>query len=233
MTGYRHDVPGGASWSLRLDRGAGLRLTALGADATVSMLVFSGADPLERLNVPDTLKAQMSARVYPPMVLMSDQGRALAAVTGSSLDWHDAVTGHSTGAHLARFGPSDYGRDRNGWRRSARDLLLDELYVHGLGERDLHATVNWFVKVAPAGDQRGSLAFVPGHAAEGDWVDLRAEQDLLVVLSTAPHPLDPRPHWTPAGVRADVTDTVPADPANAAFRAESARALLAAARGTA
>lgn len=233
MTGHRHDVPGGASWSLRLDQGAGLRLQALATDAVASMLIFAAADPVERLNVPDTLKAQMSARICPPMVLMSDLGKALVAVTGSSLDWHDAVTGHSTDAHLARFGASDYGAHRNDWRRSARDLLLDELYVHGLGERDLHASVNWFAKVAPAGDQRGSLAFVAGHANPGDWVSLRAEQDLLIVLTTAAHPLDPRPHWAPGGVRAEVSAAVPEHQPSRVWRAESARALLAARRGAA
>lgn len=233
MTGYAHQVPGGAAWSVRLRRGAGLRLTAVGTDAVASMLIFAAADPLERLNVPDTLKAQLAARVHAPMVLMSDLGKALAAVTGSSLDWHDAITGHSTDAHLDRFGGSDFGRHRNDWRRSARDLLLDELYVHGLGERDLHASVNWFVKVAPTGDARGSLTFVPGHAHAGDWVGLRAEQDLLVLVATAPHPLDPRTGWAPAAVECTVTEAGPAADASRDLRAESARALTAAARGAA
>ncbi|GAB1692591.1 urea amidolyase associated protein UAAP1 [Krasilnikovia sp. M28-CT-15] len=232
--GYRHDVPGGAAWSLTLRCGSILRLEARGTDAVASVLLFAAADPMERLNVPDTLKAQMSARITPPMVLMSDLGRALASVTGSSLDWHDAITGHSIDADLDRFGTSDYGRDRNGWRRSARSLLLDELYVHGLGERDLHACVNFFAKAAPASDDRAALAYVPGHAGTGDWVRLRAEQDLLVVLATAPHPLDPAPRWDPAPVRADVAAGDPgpigADDPSMTFRAESARALAAAER---
>ncbi|BCJ62087.1 urea amidolyase associated protein UAAP1 [Micromonospora endophytica] len=231
VSGYQHDVPGGAAWSLTLARGSSLRLTALGTDAVASMLIYA-ADRRERLNVPDTLKAQMSARIHPPMVLMSDLGKALASVTGSSSDWHDAISGHSLDGDLARFGPSDYGRDRNQWRRSARSLLLDELYVHGLGERDLHATVNWFVQVRPRGDERGTLDYVPGHTTAGDWVSLRAEQDLLVVFATAPHPLDPAARWQPAGVRADVAAGVPApaDDPSRAFRAESARALAAAER---
>ncbi|TCB97259.1 DUF1989 domain-containing protein [Micromonospora zingiberis] len=226
--GYRHDVPGGAAWSLTLARGSTLRIEAQGTDAVASMLIYA-ADRQERLNVPDTLKAQMSARIHPPMVLMSDMGKALVSVTGSSSDWHDAITGHSLDGDLTRFGPSDYGRDRNDWRRSARSLLLDELYVHGLGERDLHATVNWFVKVRPGGDARGTLTYEPGHTRAGDWVSLRAEQDLLVVLSTAPHPLDPSPQWQPAGVRATVTpgEPAPADDASRTFRAESGRALAA------
>jgi urea carboxylase-associated protein 2 len=219
MSHYTHEVPGGAGWSLRVPRGRQLRLEAAGEGACVSTLLFAAADPLERLNVPDTLKAQMSGCVRPPMVLMSDLGKALCSVTGSSLTWHDAICGHSLDRHVARFGPSDYATHGNGWRRSARSLLLDELEVLGLGRRDLHACVNWFTKVAPSPD--GQLSFTTGYARAGDWVTLRAEQDVLVVLATSPHPLDASPDWRPAGVRISVGDADAFQP----VRAEATRAL--------
>src|SRR5260370_13248005 len=133
----------------------------------------------------------MSACVRAALVLMSDMGRALCSVTGSSLPWHDAITGHSHDRDLVRFGKSDYAIDRNAWRRSARSGLLDELWKHGLDRRDLHATVNWFTKVVPGDDERGTLSYVPGHAGSGHWVELRAEQDVLIVFSTSPPPLHP------------------------------------------
>lgn len=162
------------------------------------------------------------------MVLMSDLGIALCSVTGSSLDWHDALCGHSVDAHVARFGRSSYAADRNDWRRSARAGLLSELRRHGRDAADLHGCVNFFAKVATSGDSVGALSFVPGHARTGDWVALRAELDVLVVLSTVPHALDPQ--WSPAAVRAEVRPAkAPAtgDP-SWTFRAESARALQAA-----
>ncbi len=227
MTVSVHEIPGGAAWSLILRRDQRLRLTALDGTPNVSMLIFSADDPLERLNVPDTLKAQMSACVRAPMVLMSDMGRALCSTTGSSLTWHDALTGHSRDADVARFGPSDYAGDRNDWRRSARSGLLDELWKRGLGQRDLHATVNWFTKVVPADDDAGTLAFVAGHASAGDWVELRADLDVLIVLATSPHPLDPDPRWQPAAISAAVHAGEPdgVDDPSRLFRAEAARAL--------
>jgi uncharacterized protein len=223
-----HDVPGGAAYSLRLRRHRALTLSCLGAGANVAMLIYVADNPLDRLNLPDTLKAQRSAKVAPPLVLMSDMGRALASVTGSSLDWHDALGGHSLDRHVeARFGASSYAADSNAWRRSARSGLLDELWKHGLGVRDLHANVNWFAKLAPAGDERGALEYVPGHAGAGDWVTLRAEQDLLIVLSTAPHPLDPATEWPKDAVRLTVREVEPpgaGDPSRT-FSPEAGRAL--------
>lgn len=229
MTGVLldHEIDAGAAWSVLLRRGRELRLTALGDGANCSTLVL---DPhsRDRLNIPDTLKAQMSARITPPMVLMSDRGIGLASVTGSSLDWHDCITGHSTDAHLARFGPSAYTTDRNGWRRSARHGLLSELRKHGRGEADLHACVNVFSRVQTSSDPLGPLTYDPAACRAGDWLALRAEVDLLVVCSTAPHPMAQA--WSPSPVRAQVRPTEPAgdDDPSWTFRAESRRALEAA-----
>jgi urea carboxylase-associated protein 2 len=227
MLTYTHDIPGGAAWSLRLRAGRQATLTANGPNANVSTLIF-GADLLDRLNLPDTLKAQMSARIKAPMVLMSDRGLALASVTSSTLDWHDALCGFTAAADIARFGDTSYQHDRNGWRRSARDLLLLELFKHGLGEADLHGCVNFFAKVVAVEDARCSLSFVSGHSSAGDRVTLRAEQDLLLVFATTPHPLDPGPTFAPAGVSIEVSvaDAVTDDDPSMLFRPESGRALL-------
>lgn len=204
MTGYTLELPGGAADSLRLHRHRTLTLRCLGPGANVAALIYALDDRTERLNIPDTLKAQMSARVVAPMTLMSDMGRAMASVTGSSLDWHDAITG----------GVRD-------------ERLLGELWKYGLGPRDLHANVNFFSKVVPTGDERGSLVYEPGYAQEGDWVTLRAEIDLLVVLATARHPLNRSTAGDPAGVRLEVAEGLPPGPDDPTrgFRAETARAL--------
>jgi urea carboxylase-associated protein 2 len=214
-----HTVPGGAAWSLQVARGRTVTFTALADRANVSLLVFAAAHRTDRLNVPDTLKAQYSACIKAPMVLMSDRGIGLASVTGSSLPWHDALCAHG----LSSYGESSYGTDRNDWRRSARTGLVSELRKHGRGEADLHATVNLFSKAAL--DGAAGLSFVADHAHSGDWVTLRSETDLLLVLSTAPHPLDP--DWAPAEVRIEVSpaDPVGPDDPSRTFRAESARAL--------
>lgn len=214
-----HTVPGGAAWSLQVARGRTVTFTAESVRANVSLLVFAAGHRTDRLNVPDTLKAQYSACLKPPMVLMSDRGVGLASMIGSSLAWHDALCGHG----LSGYGESSYATDRNDWRRSARTGLLSELRKHGRSEADLHAAVNLFSKAAL--DVSAGLTFVADHCQAGDWVTLRSEVDLLLVLSTAPHPLDRR--WQPAATRIDVAPAahVTSDDPSRTFRAESARAL--------
>jgi uncharacterized protein YcgI (DUF1989 family) len=228
MTLWTHEMPGGAAWSATVRVGRTVILTALGPRANASLLLYA-ADRLDRLNLPDTLKAQMSACIRPPMVLISDRGQALASVTASTLDWHDCLSGFGHDRHVP--GDTSYAVDRNDWRRSARLGLLTELAKHGLGEADLHGSVNLFSKVALSAE--AGLSFVADHCPAGASLTLRTEQDLLLVLSTSPHPLDTE--WQPAGVRIEVglADPVADDDASVTFRAESARALEAAWRSVA
>ena len=191
-----HDIPGAAAWSAPIRAGRTVTLTALADGANASMLII-GADRLDRLNIPDTLKSQMSARLKPGMVLMSDRGLALATVIASSLDWHDCLTGAVP--------------DR---------LLLLELVKHGLGEADLHGCINFFSKVSVADDPRASLMFVPGHAHAGDTVTLRADQDLLIFVSTAAHALSDGPA---AGVAVQIE--TPDHVVDPELREEAVRAL--------
>jgi uncharacterized protein YcgI (DUF1989 family) len=82
-------VPGGGHWSWRLSRGMALRFVALDAGANCSVVLYAAHNPLERYNMPDSLKAQHTAHYSRGHVLMSDMGRAMASVTEDSLGWHD------------------------------------------------------------------------------------------------------------------------------------------------
>jgi hypothetical protein len=221
---YQHEIPGGAAWSAPIKAGRLITLTALAAGANASMLII-GADRLDRLNIPDTLKSQMSACIAPSMVLMSDRGTALATVVASTLDWHDCLAGFGHDRHLEPFGASSYAKDGNAWRRSARTGLISELTKHGFSEADLHGCVNFFSKAGISDDSRATLTFVPDHSTAGDEVILRAEQDLLIFVSTALHPLSEQA-YAPGGVLVEVSSEALDDPvAELKLRDEAVRAL--------
>jgi urea carboxylase-associated protein 2 len=207
-------LPGGASWSRVCLRGTALSLVDVEGGANVSALLYRASDPLERYCMPDTLKAQHVSRITAGVALYSDMGRVLASVTDDSCGWHDTITGHATAAHVAaRWGALSYQEVRNDWRRSARDGLLVELAKHGLGRRDLVANVNFFTKVA-VGEQ-GELDFVAGNSPAGSRVALRFELDTLVVLCSAPHPLDPAAAWSPRPVALELDSVAAAGDADA------------------
>jgi uncharacterized protein len=193
-------LPAGGGLSRVCRRGTALTLEDLEGGANLVALLYRAGEQLERYCMPDTLKAQHASRLTAGMALYSDMGRVLASIVEDTCGWHDTITGHLDSATLAaRWGALSYQEARNDWRRSARELLLVELAKQGMDERDLVANVNFFTKVAI--DDEGQLSFAQGHSAPGSRVRLRFELDVLVVLASAPHPLDPDDQFRPRPVR--------------------------------
>ncbi len=219
-------LPPGALWSMRLPRHRTLRLTALAPGANVSALFFNAEQPLDRLNVPDTLKALHTAKLTRGHILMSDMGNALVSITADTLGWHDPLGGHINAAQVAeKFGRHGYQEYRNECYRNAHDNFLVELAKHGLGLRDIVANVNFFSKVTV--DEAGRMAHVADHAPAGSSLDLRAEMDVLVVLANCPHPLASAGTYPSVPVRLEILPAEPPGPDDFCrnFRPECGRSL--------
>lgn len=196
---WEEPLPGGGQWSGVLRRGNTLRLTDLDGRANVAMLLFNQEEKVERYNMPDTLKAQHTAFLTRGHVCYSDMGRVLCSVADDTCGWHDTVSGVIDAASLrAKYGEARYQEHRNAMYRNGLDGLLVELGKWGLGKRDVVANLNLFSKVVA--DTSGGLHFETSHRRAGQHVDLRFEMDVLVVLSTAPHPFDPAPRYEPGAV---------------------------------
>jgi urea carboxylase-associated protein 2 len=182
-----------------LKRGQVLRLVDVEGGASVAALLYNARQPLERYNMPDTLKAQHIARLTRGYVLYSDMGRILGSIVEDTCGWHDTISGHGDAAWTeARFGKGTYQALRNDWYRNTHDNFLVELGKYGLGKRDIVPNVNFFVKVGV--DAAGNMALAPGNSRAGDMVAMRADSEVLVVLSNTPHPLDPNTTYAPKPV---------------------------------
>ena len=209
MSLWEEYIQPGASWSLNLKRGNRLRLTDIEGCANVAALFYNRECPSERYNMPDTLKAQHTAHLTAGHALYSDMGRVLCSITADTCGWHDPLCGSTNRKSVAaKYGEAAYQQHRNQWHRNTQDNLVTEASRHGLGIRDLGPTVNFFSKVVVAPD--GGMHFVEGHSKPGDVVELRAEMNLLVLLDTGQHPLDPNPHYAPKPVRIEVLQGEPA-----------------------
>lgn len=197
--GWQEELTGGAMFSLLLRRHHQLVLRDLQGGANVSALFFNADMPLERYNMPDTLKAQFTAYLTQGRTLHSDMGRILVSVIKDTCGWHDTICGVIDAKQTEKkFGKSSYQEQRNKFYRNGRDNFLIELSKHGLGKKDLHANVNFFSKVTV--DERGNLIWTPDASRAGSEVVLRAEMNTLVILSNTPHPMHPGGKWSPPPV---------------------------------
>ena len=218
------EVPGGAMWSHVLHRHQTLRLSDLEGGANASVLLYNRDLLTERYNMPDTLKSQHTAFLTKGVVMCSDMGRILCSITEDTCGWHDTVTGVSDAAVVkAKYGAKTYQEARNAYHRNGRDCLLNELSKWGLGARDLVPNANFFSKVVA--DAEGKLSYVAGHGKAGAFVELRAEMNVLVIMSTCQHAFDPAKTYAPkkVGVTAWKSDPPAADDPCRLARPENAR----------
>lgn len=219
-------VPGGGHTSFILRRGQILRMTDSEGGGNVSMMLLNPHEKSERLNLPDTLKGQHTARLTAGHCLYSDMGRVLAGILADSSGWHDPFGGVLNAQETAeKYGTGRYQELRNGFYRNGTDNLLVEMGKWDLRQADLLMVVNFFSKVTVAAD--GRLAFCADQPAPGRYVELFAPMDVLIVLTALPHPLDPARLYAPRPVQLSWYE---ADDPQAALQAlhtrpENARAL--------
>ena len=200
---WEETIQPGASWSHVLKRGTALRITDLEGGANVGGIFYNFECPTERYNMPDTLKAQHIARLTTGFVLYSDMGRILLSVIDDTVGWHDPIGGTSNRTMVeSKYGPSTYQQDRNDYHKNGRDSFLVELGKWGLGPRDLVANVNLFSRVDVGDD--GTMSFAAGNSKAGDSIDLRAEMNVLAILNTCQHALDPNPKYEPKAVQVSI-----------------------------
>jgi uncharacterized protein len=200
---WEETVQAGASWSHVLKRGTALRILDMEGNANVGAIFFNFECPAERYNMPDTLKAQHIARLTKGYVLYSDMGRILCSITEDSVGWHDPIGGSSDAALVReKYGETRYQDRRNDYHKNAHDSFLVELGKWGLGPRDLSANVNFFSRVDVADD--GAMTYHAGNSKPGAFVELRAEMNVLTILNTCHHPLDPNPNYQPKPVHLSI-----------------------------
>ena len=178
-------LAGGWGHALPVRRGETLRIVNTHGTPGVSVLIYNCADTSERLNAGDTMKVQWNARLTRGAGLFSDMGRVLASITDDTCGHHDALTGGSTpGSNAERYGDAAL--------RSTYGNFVLLAAKHGLDKRDIPPCVTFF---APVGvDAEGRFRWEGDGPEPGAYVDLRAELDILVFVSNAPHPYAPGPY---------------------------------------
>jgi len=192
----RHDevVAARAPWDHVLRKGETLRIVDVEGNQAVDFLLYALADDAERYSAQDTIAAQGNIFLKAGSVLISNEGRPMATVTATNVAYHDTIGGAcSCESNTLRYGhhtKSQHACVENFLQANAR---------HGRGKRDMVSNINWFMNVPVEAD--GALGIVDGISSPGLYVDLRAEMDVVVVVSNCPQINNPCNGFNPTPVR--------------------------------
>jgi urea carboxylase-associated protein 1 len=196
---YAHDIPAERPWSHLLKRGQTLRIIDSEGQQAVDALLYGASDLAERYSAQDTLRVQGSAYIELGTRLISNRGRVMARITADSCGRHDTSAGCcSCESKAVRFG------EVTKYQHACRENFILELAKYGLGKRDIVANLNFFMNVPI--DPAGNFTVVDGISAPGNYVDLTAEMDVIVVLSNCPQVNNPCNGFDPTRIRVVISD---------------------------
>jgi urea carboxylase-associated protein 1 len=192
-------VPALAPWTAVVRKGQTLRIVDLEGNQAVDFLMYALEDDAERYSAQDTIAAQGNIFLRDGSALMSNERRPMATVTGTSVAYHDTIGGAcSCESNTLRYGhhtKSQHACVENFLQGNAR---------WGRGKRDMVSNINWFMNVPVEPD--GALGIVDGISAPGLYVDIRAEMDLVAVVSNCPQINNPCNGFKPTPVRMVIAD---------------------------
>ncbi len=197
-------VPARAPFSAELKAGQSLRIIDLAGQQAVDALVYNLHDVSERYSAQDTLTAQAArgGKFYleTGAVLLSNEARPMLTLTADSCGFHDTCAGAcSCESNTVRFG------HETRFMHACRENFLLELGKYGMGKRDLVSNVNFFMNVPIRGN--GELTVDDGVSTQGGFVELRAEMDLLVLISNCPQVNNPCNGFSPTPIRIVISET--------------------------
>ena len=191
-----HDavVPARAPWLHHIAAGQTLRIVDLEGNQAVDFLLYAAADDAERYSAQDTVAAQGNLFLREGTVLRSNEGRAMMTIAATSVEYHDTIGGAcSCESNTLRYGHHTKAQ------HACVENFLEANLSEGRGKRDIVSNINFFMNVPVEAD--GSLGIVDGISAPGLSVDLRAEMDVIVVVSNCPQINNPCNAFNPTPVR--------------------------------
>lgn len=200
---YDFTLPAGEPWLHEIKKGQTLRIVDLEGNQAVDTLFFNARDPQERYSAQDTIRRQSGIYLSTGTALLSNEGKTMLTIVADTCGRHDTLGG----ACAAESNSVRYARDKK-FMHSCRDNFLIALarwgQPYGLSKRDIPSNINFFMNVPVT--EVGGLTFEDGVSAPGKYVEMRAEMDVVVLISNCPQLNNPCNAYNPTPVRLLVWD---------------------------
>jgi len=198
---YDCEIPAGEPWIHEVRRGQHLRIVDVHGNQAADTLFYNALDYGERYSAQNTIREQANIYVTTGTRLMSSRGNALLTIVADTCGRHDTLGGAcATESNMVRYAIQK--RYMHACRQSFLKAILE--WGHGLEKRDIDHNINFFMNVPVT--REGGLTFEDGVSASGKYVEMRAEMDVLAVISNCPQLNNPCNAYNPTPVRVLIWD---------------------------
>ncbi len=191
----RYVIPAGEPWLREIRKGEYLRIVDLEGNQAVDTLFYNLRDYAERYSAQDTIREQNNVYLTTGTRLMSSAGNVLLTIVADTCGCHDTLGGAcATESNMVRYAIEK--RHMHACRQSFLKAVIE--WDHGMDKRDITSNINFFMNVPVTPE--GGLTFKDGVSAPGKYVELRAEMDVLVLISNCPQLNNPCNAYNPTPV---------------------------------
>ena len=194
---YRKIVPAGDYWMHIVKRGETLRIVDVEGNQAADTLFYNAEDPHERYSATDTIREQGNVYIGAGTSILSDLCRPMLTVTADTVGRHDTLGG----ACAAESNTVRYALEKKSMHacRDSYLLALAENEHFSLTKRDIGHNINFFMNVPVTPE--GGLTFADGLSGAGKYVELRAEMNVIVLISNCPQLNNPCNAYNPTPVK--------------------------------
>jgi len=192
---YRHVIPAGEPWSRKIAHGQTLRIVDVDGNQAADTLFYDADDPANRYSASDTIRHQAALYLTTGTILYSSLGDPLLTIVADTCGRHDTIGG----ACSRESNTMRYALEKE-FMHACRDSFICGLHAWrpDLGKRDITCNINFFMNVPVTPD--GQLTFADGVSAGGKYVELRAERDVVCVISNCPQLNNPCNAYNPTPI---------------------------------
>jgi urea carboxylase-associated protein 1 len=199
---YRHVIPAGDYWIYTVTQGQVFRIVDLEGNQAADTLFFSAADPAERYSAVDTIRAGGNVYLGLGTKLMSTESNVMLEIVADLVGQHDTIGGAcATESNTVRYALEKRTMHacRDSWL-----LAVAERDDFKLTKRDITHNINFFMNVPVTPE--GGLTFADGVSGPGKYVEMRAEMDVIVLISNCPQLNNPCNAYNPTPIEVMVWD---------------------------
>lgn len=186
----------GEPWIHRIEAGQTFRIVDLCGNQAVDTFFYNAENIAERYSATDTILRQRNIYLTKGSVLTSNLSRSMLTITDDTCGRHDTLGGAcSTESNTVRYALEK--RYMHACRQSFLRAIIDSDF--GLTKRDIGSNINFFmnVPVTPQGD----LTFADGISEAGKYVEMRADMNVIALISNCPQLNNPCNAYNPTPVR--------------------------------
>lgn len=179
-----------------IKQGQTFRIVDMEGNQAADVLFYNAKDPSERYSAMDTISAQGNLYVSAGTRLISNAQNTLATVVADTCGRHDTLGGAcATESNTVRYSLEKRCMHacRDSWM-----LAIAEHPEFRISKRDITHNINFFMNVPVTSE--GGLTFEDGISAPGKYVELKAEMDIVMLVSNCPQLNNPCNGYNPTPI---------------------------------